>query len=59
MNNAPRHPKTQIGLYQPGVWQAMKRHHVPTIEEALMAAQAVFIVDEAIARAKEQSNEPS
>ena len=54
MNNAPRHPKTQIGLYQKGVWQAMKRHHVPTIEEALMACQAVFIVDEAIARAKEK-----
>ena len=54
MNNAPRHPKTQIGLYQKGVWQAMKRHHVPTIEEALMACQAVFIVDQAIERAKEQ-----
>ena len=32
----------------------MKRHHVPTIEEALMACQAVFIVDQAIERAKEQ-----
>ena len=54
MNNAPRHPKTQIGLYQPGIWQATKRHHIPTIEEALMACQAVFVVDEAIRRAKEQ-----
>ena len=57
MNNAPRHPKTQISLYQPGIWQAMKRHHIPTIEEALMACQAVFIVDEAIQRAKESVND--
>ena len=53
MNNAPR-ASSQVSLYQPGVWQAMKRHHIPTIEEALMAAQAVFVVDEAIQRAKEQ-----
>ena len=52
--NAPRHPLTQISLYQPGIWQAMRRNHIPTIEEALMAAQAVFVVDEAIQRAKEQ-----
>ena len=55
MNNAPRHPKTQIGLYQPGVWQAMKRNHIPTIEEALLACQAVFIVGVDIERAKEES----
>lgn len=35
----------------------MKRHHVPTIEESLMACQAVFVVDEAIQRAKESKNE--
>ena len=55
MNNAPRHPKTQIGLYQPGVWQAMKRHHVPTFDEWALQCEAVFIVDAAIERAKEES----
>lgn len=53
MNNASR-ASNQVSLYQPGIWQAMKRHHIPTIEEALMACQAVFIVGEAIQRAKEQ-----
>ena len=53
MNNAPRHPKTQIGLYQPGIWQLgiLGGPQSPDYEKYM---EFVFIVDEAIERAREQ-----
>ena len=51
--NAPRHPKTQIWLHQPGVWQLgiLGGPQSPDYEKFM---GFVFIVDQAIERAKEQ-----
>ena len=54
MNNAPRHPKTQIGLYQPGVWQGAD-YEITTIDDTKCAVLAIYVVDQAIERAKEES----
>ena len=51
MNQPPR-ASNQVSLWQPGVWQVSNQQC--SFGEAMRMADAVFAVDKAIKRAKEQ-----
>ena len=53
--NQPR-ASNQVSLYRENKWVCGAVSQTPTIDEVFRVTQAVFVVDEAIQRAKEQNN---
>ena len=54
--NPPR-ATNQVSLHRPSKWVCAPVSQTPTLDEVFMVTQAVFVVDEAIQRAKESGND--
>ena len=54
--NQPR-ATNQVSLHRENKWVCEPTSQTPTLDEVFMVTQAVFVVDEAIKRAKESRND--